>query len=134
MLLALLILTLPATGTARAAHDGRAIVPTISSSSTNQGSQSALIVTGADFTPGGDVFIAIYDRWGNIARESRWTTASTVPMTTNGVADPAHEITPGGVIVEAFDAFGEQLVTVRAFNRQTAAWSNPVDVTIGQVP
>jgi hypothetical protein len=115
-------------GAAIAAPDDQAIVPLISSASTSTASQGTIVVSGAHFTPGGDVFIAIHGRRGEIVQESRWTTASVAPMTINGVADPVVEAYPGGILFEIFDHLGDQPVTVRAFDRQTATWSNPLEI------
>ena len=53
-----------------------------------QGPGTAM-VTGEGFTPGGAVYVALYDRWGARLHETRWTTADPAVHGPNGSQDPA---------------------------------------------
>ena len=55
-----------------------------------------ITVSGDGFTPGGEVYIAIYDRWGAALHETRWITASPEVFGPNGSQDPARGYLGGG--------------------------------------
>jgi hypothetical protein len=88
-----------------------------------------LVVAGDGFTPGGLVYIAVYDRWGVEVHEHGWAIASTAVFGPNGSADPALANVPGGTIHELIDLFP---VTVYGENgsqdpaRGYSAGSDPV--------
>ena len=50
--------------------------PTLTDVSVLASSPGTISVTGATFTPGGAVYIALYDPWGAALHETRWITAS----------------------------------------------------------
>jgi hypothetical protein len=127
-MLALVIFTLAYSGSANAAPDGQAFTPQISMANVTAIASGEVTVLGANFTPGGDVFIAIYDRWGAETYETRWTTASDNTFAANGSSDPALGFHPGGVVFETFDHLCEQTAMVRAYDQQTATWSNLMDI------
>lgn len=122
--------------------------------------QGAVLVTGQDFTPGGRVYIALYDRWGVQLFETRWATASDELFGLNGTRDPAIGYVTGGGLSEQFllddFAYGpngsrdpamidvldsadtEQAITVctatlmvRALDEERNVWSNTLDVESG---
>ena len=119
---------------------------------------SALIrVSGDGFTPGGLVFIALHDQWGETLHETRWVIASSPDYGLYGSMDPAQGFRPGGTVGEVFDLFQETIygpngsmdpalgyvpaesagascgmaLMVRAFDHQAQAWSNTLDVSVG---
>jgi hypothetical protein len=69
--------------------------------------QGVITVTGQDFTPGGQVYIALYDRWGVQLYETRWITASDEMFGLNGSRDPALGYVRGGTISEVFRSSDE---------------------------
>lgn len=86
-----------------------------------------VVVTGDTFTPGGAVYIALYDTWGERLYETRWTTASAFTYGYNGSADPAYGYIAGGTILESFDHLCGGSVMVRAYDQSTDSWSNWLD-------
>ena len=128
VLLPLIAVLLASAGSVDAAPGDPSFEPLltrIQSSATNQGE---ITVLGANFTPGGDVFVAIYDRWGNQVHETRWTTASGDTPAINGTNDPSQGFHPGGVVFETFTQLCEQPAMVRAYDQQTNTWSNLLDI------
>jgi len=87
-----------------------------------------LIVHGTDFTPGGKVFIAVLDPWGEQLNETRWTTASEGTLDADRSIEPNIGFDVGGVIYENFGPICGQQVMVRAFDQGTEAWTNVVDI------
>ena len=83
-----------------------------------------IVVTGDTFTPGGQVYIALYDQWGQRLFENRWTTASPDVFGDNGSLDPARGYQAGGLLQESFDHLCGATVMVRAYDQGTASWSN----------
>ena len=86
-----------------------------------------IVVTGDTFTPGGQVYIALYDEWGQRLFENRWTTASPDVIGANGSMDPARGYQAGGFLRESFDHLCGATVMVRAYDQGTASWSNWLD-------
>ena len=84
----------------------------------------AIVVTGDTFTPGGDVYVALYDTWGQHLYETRWVTASVEAYGINGSTDPAQGFKAGGKILEKFDHLCGGSVMVRAYDQSTDSWSN----------
>ena len=87
----------------------------------------AVVVTGDTFTPGGQVYIALYDKWGERLFETRWTTATGFTYGYNGSSDPALGYVAGGKILESFDHLCGSSVMVRAYDQSTDSWSNWLD-------
>lgn len=67
-------------------------------------SPGSVIVTGHGFTPGGEVYIALYDQWGMQLHETRWINASRTVYGPNGSRDPANGYDRGGTVNETFGA------------------------------
>jgi len=61
-------------------------------------------VSGERFSPGGLVYIALYDGWGTALHETRWVASSPTVYAVNGSQDPAQGFVQGGRIEEAFAA------------------------------
>lgn len=66
-------------------------------------------VAGSGYTPGGLVFVVLYDRWGSVLQENRWTVATTTVYGMNGSIDPAQGYASGGSIAEDFDLLRETI-------------------------
>lgn len=65
------------------------VQPVRSSVSASTALPDSFVVSGNGFTPGGDVYIALYDQWGMILNETRWVAASESIHGPNGSQDPA---------------------------------------------
>jgi hypothetical protein len=135
------------------------------------------LLTGQHFTPGGEVYFALYDQWGLELHETRWVTASVTVYGANGSIDPASGYLQGGTLSELFgtaesvfgpngsqdpangyvrvgtteSAFGPNgsqdpangyvasrpgnlcgaTVMARAYDVQSATWSNVSDIDVG---
>jgi hypothetical protein len=74
------------------------------------------------------VYVALYDKWGTSLHETRWISASADQYGANGSADPATGFHRGGSLTETFAGLCGASVMVRAFDQQTAAWSNWLDI------
>jgi hypothetical protein len=122
--------TVAATDPAGAAGDG----PTITVAATLAAVPGTVTVTGEGFTPGGAVYVALYDVWGAELHETLWTTASRTAYGPNGSADPALGFRRGGALSEVFQHLCGATAMVRAFDRQTDRWSNWRDVDPGCAP
>ena len=97
-------------------------------------------MAGQGFTPGGRVYVALYDQWGAALFETRWVTASEryfQPPLNLGTGDDLVFDT-GGTIAEAFviepavlEVAGLACTTAlmgRAYDQSTATWSAMVDL------
>jgi hypothetical protein len=62
--------------------------------------QGSAQVRGKSFTPGGAVYVVLYDQWGMELHETRWVTASDTTFGSNGSRDPANGYARGGTIEE----------------------------------
>ncbi len=148
---------LPASSAAQSAS----AIPALSSASANAIAPGMVEVRGERFSPGGLVYIALYDGWGTVLHETRWVASSPTVYGVNGSHDPAQGFVQGGRIEEAFAAYrqsvygpngsqdpaqeyvagddgGQAFATacdaplmVRAFDQRTASWSNLLDVESG---
>jgi hypothetical protein len=90
--------------------------------------QGKIVVQGEGFSAGGRVYIAIYDEMGALLYETRWTTATPAVGITGTRAEvpEAHPITQtlGGNVYETFGGLCGARVLIRAYNKETATWSN----------
>ena len=87
-----------------------------------------VVVFGQGFTPGGDVYLAIYDQMGRQLYENRWVTASyRLPAFYGGVLsdiDPEEAVfSPGGIVRESFTGLCGAAALVRALDNTTERWS-----------
>ena len=131
-----------ATGGRPAAADpglaGASAAPLPSLTDVSAGTQTPdlFTVTGTDFTPGGQVYLAVYDQMGAKLYEPRWVTASlaaTVRVHQPGDGPLGRSLVdvPGGGLREAFGQLCGATAMMRALDEATAVWSNwvPVGVT-----
>jgi hypothetical protein len=88
----------------------------------------SITLTGDGFTPGGRVYVALYDVWGAKLYETRWTAASLAVYGRNGSQDPATGFAPGGALAERFANLCGATPMVRAYDEATERWSNWLDV------
>lgn len=136
-------------------------LPVLSSAVAIAVAPGTIEVSGERFSPGGLVYIALYDGWGTTLRETRWVASSPTVYGLNGSQDPAQGFIAGGGIAESFaqvrqtvygpngsqdpaqgyvagDDGAQALASacdapmmVRAYDQRTASWSNTLDVALG---
>ena len=109
-------------------------IPTLIGTSATTQPVGTITVTGEAFTPGGRVYVALYDPWGATLYETRWITASGAVYGPNWSGDPAAGFSRGGVLREAFGGLCGAAPMVRAYDEATATWSNWLDVDPGVDP
>lgn len=114
-------------------------------------------VTGDGFSPGGRVYVVLYDQWGQQLHENRWVTASA---TIDRIDGTGYGSVQGGMIDETLGSSGTiagphgnqdpvnqyiagnpknevalnlcgTAVMVRAYDAQTEAWTSMLDVDPG---
>ena len=86
-------------------------------------------VTGTDFTPGGRVYLAIYDQMGTQLYETRWITASLATTGLHhepgdGLSGRSLVAIPGGALRESFGQLCGATAMMRGLDEITATWSN----------
>lgn len=104
-------------------------VPSLTNVSATTRTPALFTVTGADFTAGGRVYLAIYDQMAAKLFETRWVTASlTTAARVHQPGDGAYQgdpvVTPGGDLRQAFAGLCGATAMMRALNEETAVWSN----------
>jgi hypothetical protein len=108
--------------------------PALTSAATTFRAPHTLMVTGVDFTPGGRVEVALYDASGTALLETRWTTATVsiyVRDWRDDATNPSVGFTRAGVISEAFEISCGSTAKVRAYDQQTARWSDWLELHPG---
>ena len=103
--------------------------PTLTNATALVSEPGMISVTGEAFTPGGEVYIALYDTWGAALHETRWISASQPIYGPNGSQDPARGFISGGNLSESLSGLCGQSVMARAYDQGTGAWSNWLDLT-----
>src|SRR4051794_40881806 len=102
-------------------------VPSLVDVSATTQSGRLFTVTGTAFTPGGRVYLAIYDQMGSQLYETRWITASlpvvavTEPTGHEGASFTGSD--QGGTLREAFANLCGATAMMRAYDQATATWS-----------
>ena len=148
--LALVLLVLLCPGSARLSTAAPIVTtgPVLNAVVASSDLPDVVTVSGNGFTPGGRVYVALYDQWGAALYETRWVTASEryfQPPVNLGTGDDLVFDT-GGAIAEGFVivpgvldlAEGSQqnaplvcttALMARAYDQSTATWSAMVDLT-----
>lgn len=130
--------------------------PVLGSATASDDEPETLVISGHGFSPGGLVYIVLYDHWGTQLYETRWVTASERLYQPTDSFDPgrAFVFDLGGDIEESFAipaaaeaAYAavehgggrsttmagvscDMVMMVRAFDRDTATWSNLLDADL----
>lgn len=138
---------------AESALPSRSALPILAGTAATNPPSSLIMLNGYGFTPAGRVYIAFYDQWGVKLQETRWVTASSTVLGSDGSDSIYTGSSSGGTITEAFGASaavyganGSQdpangyvaaslsgdlcgiETMVRAYDQQTARWSSLLDV------
>lgn len=79
-------------------------------------------VNGRYFTPGGRVYVALYDQAGQVLYENRWTVASNVETRRGYVQSD------GGQVSETYNGLCGAAIMARAYDEGTNAWSSFLDL------
>ena len=79
------------------------VLPVLINAVTSAVNPGTIMVRGGNFSPGGLVYIALYDQWGATLHETRWVTASTTVYGPSGSQDPAQGFIAGSGIGEWFE-------------------------------
>ncbi len=90
---------LPGTTVAQSAST----LPVLNSAIASTVAPGAIEVIGERFSPGGLVYLALYDGWGATLHETRWVASSPTVYGVNGSQDPAQGFIAGGGISESFE-------------------------------
>lgn len=132
-LMSLMIAGNAATGAAAAPGDtgSTKALPTLINGSPSPPVAGEVDVRGHDFTSGGRVFIAVYDRWNKAHFETRWIRATAAQYGPNGSQDPALGYRRGGDILASFILPCKSAPMVRAYDEQTGFWTTVMDVSPG---
>jgi len=88
------------------------------------GAPDTIVLSGQGFTPGGRVYVAIYDQMGAHLYPTRWIAASAAAYGPDGSTDPALGYRPGGTLHEVFTHLCGATAMVRAYDESTVTWSN----------
>src|SRR5579884_1027777 len=88
-----------ATGSGEGARPG----PRLTNAAAAPADPGTVLVTGEGFTPGGRVYLALYDAWGVTPYPTGWLTASPTAYGQDGSRDPAAGFSSGGTIAVAVD-------------------------------
>jgi hypothetical protein len=108
--------------------DAPAPAPSLTDVSAGTQTPRLFTVAGQDFTPGGRVYLAVYDQMGAQLYETRWVVASPAPAV--GAGPTGHEAASiggsgqGGTLREGFANLCGATAMMRALDEGTAAWSN----------
>jgi hypothetical protein len=84
----------------------------------------SVMLRGTGFSSGGDIYVAVYDQWGARLYETRWVTASESEW---GLY-PGDGFVAGGSFNATFEHLCGATVMARAYDKQTATWSNLLDI------
>jgi hypothetical protein len=90
----------------------------------------AIAVTGTGFTPGGRVYLALYDAWGTPRHETRWIVAGPTAEYQDGSADHAAGFVIGGTFAQGFDHLCGDTALVRAYDQGTFAYTPWIEVDL----
>src|SRR5215203_7013438 len=102
-------------------------IPSLTDVSATTQTPRLFTVTGNGFTPGGRVYLAIYDQMGAQLYETRWSTAGLPVLALMGPT--GHEPRPllgsgrGGMLHEAFANLCGATAMMRAYDLETDTWS-----------
>ncbi len=108
--------------------------PVLTSATTTFRPPHSHIVTGVDFTPGGRVEVELYDASKMNLLETRGATATTSVYVRDWRDDPAAppvSFTRAGVISTTFEPACGTTSKVRAYDQQTARWSDWLELAPG---
>ena len=117
------------------------------------GSPGSVQVTGEDFTPGGRVYVVLYDQWGQQLHENRWVTSTAALYRIDGTGygyiqggtidvtfglsetvygtDDSQGPANGYVAGTAAGSLCGATLMVRAYDEQTSVWSSVLDADPG---
>jgi hypothetical protein len=113
-------------GSAAAADTSEPVtVPSLTDVSATTQTAHLFTVSGKDFSPGGRVYLAIYDQMGAQLYETRWISASSaLPVVAGPTGHEGASIDgSGGTLREAFANLCGATAMMRAYDQVTTTWS-----------
>jgi hypothetical protein len=102
--------------------------PILSGAACTNARDGVLLVTGEQFTPGGEVHVMLYRAGSSHPDLIRLVRASEPVFGASGTTEPTRGFIPGGFIGITFGSRCDETAFVRAFDRQTGIWSNRLSV------
>jgi hypothetical protein len=105
--------------------------PVLTGAACTGGKPGFLLVTGEGFTPGSEVKVMLSEPGRVNSTMTRSIRASLSIHGLNGSTDPALGFQRGGFVGIAVGPWCDENVMIRAFDRQTASWTNPLHVNLG---
>jgi hypothetical protein len=102
-------------------------IPSLTDVSATTQTAQLFTVTGKDFTPGGRVYLAIYDQMAAQLYETRWISASSALPVVAGPTGHEGASIPGagrgGTLREAFAGLCGATAMMRAYDQAMVTWS-----------
>jgi hypothetical protein len=102
-------------------------IPSLTDVSATTQTPRLFTVTGNGFTPGGRVYLAIYDQMGAQLYETRWSTAGLPLLALMGPTGHEAALLPGagrgGMLRETFANLCGATAMMRAYDLETLTWS-----------
>ena len=98
--------------------------PLLTGAACTNARDGVLLVTGEQFTPGGEVRVVLYRAGSTRPALIRLVRASQPIFGASGTPDPTRGFIQGGFIGITFGSGCDETAFVRAFDRQTGIWSN----------
>jgi hypothetical protein len=109
------------------AHQGFA-GPILTGAACMNARDGLLLVTGEQFTPGGEVRVVLYRAGSTHPALIRLVRASEPVFGASGAPDPTRGFIPGGFFGVTFGSRCGEAAFVRALDQQTGTWSNGLSV------
>ena len=108
--------------------------PVLTGAACTNARDGVLLVTGAQFTPGGEVQVVLYRAGSSHPALIRLVRASEPIFGASGTTEPTRGFIPGGFFGITFGSGCDETAVVRAFDRQTGIWTNQVSVKLDCEP
>ena len=113
------------------AHQGQGFAgPILTGGACTNARDGVLLVTGEQFTPGGEVQVVLYRAGSTRPSFIRLVRASEPVFGASGTPDPTRGFIPGGFIGITFGSGCDETAFVRAFDQETGIWSNRLSVKL----
>jgi len=98
--------------------------PILTGAACTNARDGVLLVTGEQFTSGGEVQVVLYRAGSTRPSLIRFVRASQPIFRASGTTEPNRGFIPGGFMGITFGARCDETAFVRAFDQQTGIWSN----------
>jgi hypothetical protein len=105
--------------------------PVLTGAACSREGRGVLIVTGEQFTPGGEVEVGLFVSGDAHPAMHRSIRASQPIFGANGSTDPALGFQQGGFFGLTLGSWCQEAATVRAYDRHRGTWSNELSAKLG---